>query len=322
MDPTVFAIIGGVAIAGGLFAAIQFVSSLGGNKAEDRLDVLAGKKTAEEVRGLTRDELVSEGMSSISSLAEAMMQRFGNLRLLFEQADTNLTPESFLVTSVGLGAAGFGIGYVGELPVPVWPLLIGGFGILPLMFLLFKRGRRMAKFGAQLPDALTTLSQALRSGHSLQSALGEVISGAPEPLAGEFRVVYEQSNTLGVPIEVALKDLYLRVPNMDFKFLATSVAVQKTSGGDLSEVIDKIGSLIRERFRIQGQVKALTGEGRISGIVLMALPIGLFFTVLYLNPDYIEVLFTDERGKMMMGAAIFAQMLGAVCIKKIVEIRI
>lgn len=322
MDPTVFAIIGGVAIAGGLFAAIQFVGSLGGNKAEDRLDVLAGKKTAEEVRGLTRDELVSESMSSISSLAEAMMQRFGNLRLLFEQADTNLTPESFLVTSVGLGAAGFGIGYIGDLPVPVWPLLIGGFAILPLMFLLFKRGRRMTKFGAQLPDALTTLSQALRSGHSLQSALGEVITGAPEPLAGEFRVVYEQSNTLGVPIEVALKDLYLRVPNMDFKFLATSVAVQKTSGGDLSEVIDKIGSLIRERFRIQGQVKALTGEGRISGIVLMALPIGLFFTVLYLNPDYIEVLFTDERGKMMMGAAIFAQMLGAICIKKIVEIRI
>lgn len=322
MDPTLFAIVGGVAIAGGLFAVAQFVMSLGGNKAEDRLDVLAGKKTVEEVRGLTRDELVSESMSGLTSAAEAMMERFGNLRLLFEQANTKLTPETFLLLTLSLGAVGFFTGYFLDLPVPVWPLLIGGLGLLPLMFLLWKRGRRMSKFGAQLPDALTTLSQALRSGHSLQSALGEVINGAPEPLATEFRVVYEQSNTLGVAIDVALKDLYRRVPNMDFKFLATSVAVQKSSGGDLSEVIDKIASLIRERFRIQGQVKALTGEGRISGIVLMALPIGLFFTVLYLNPEYIEVLFTDDRGKMMMGAAIFAQALGAVCIKKIVEIKI
>lgn len=322
MDPTTLAIIGGLAITGGLFAAVQFVQSLGGNKAEDRLDVLAGKKTADEVRSLTRDELISEGVSGLSSLTEAMLERFGNLRLLFEQADTKLKPESFMLLTAGLAGAGFAIGYLLDLPVPVWPLLMLGLGIMPLLFLLQKRKRRMGKFGTQLPDALTTLSQALRSGHSLQSALSEVIAGAPEPLASEFQIVYEQSNTLGLPIDVALKDLYRRVPNMDFKFFATSVAVQKTAGGDLSEVIDKIASLIRERFRIQGQVKALTGEGRISGIVLMALPIGLFFTVYFLNPDYITPLFTDTLGKQMMGAAIFLQLLGAICIKKIVNIRI
>lgn len=322
MDPTLVAILGGVCIAGGLIAIVAFFGSLQGNKAEDRLDVLAGKKTADEVKSLTRDEFLNEGMSGLSSLTANLMERFKNLELLFEQADTNLKPETFVALTIGLAMSGLGIGVVLDLPVPVWPLLFLSLGIFPTFYLFWKRGRRMSKFGTQLPDALTTLSQALRSGHSLQSALGEVIKGAPEPLSSEIRVVYEQSNTLGVPIDVALKDLYRRVPNMDFKFLATSVAVQKTSGGDLSEVIDKIASLIRERFRIQGQVKALTGEGRISGIVLMALPIGLFFTVYFLNPDYVTPLFTDALGKQMMGVAIFLQLLGAICIKKIVNIRI
>lgn len=322
MDPTIIALLGGLCIAGGMFAVVQFVGSLQGNKAEDRLDVLAGKKSAEEVKSLTREEFLSEGMSGLSAITESVMRRFENLKLLFEQADTKLKPESFVGLTILLAGGGLGAGVLLDLPVPVWPLLFLGLGVMPLMFLMWKRGRRMSKFGAQMPDALTTLSQALKSGHSLQSALSEVIVGAPQPIAGELRKVYEQSNTLGVPIDVALKDLYKRVPNMDFKFFATSVAVQKTAGGDLSEVIDKIAALIRERFRIQGQVKALTGEGRISGIVLMALPIGLFFTVYFLNPDYIVPLFTDTLGKQMMGIAIFLQLLGAVCIKKIVNIKI
>lgn len=322
MDPSIIALLGGICIAGGLFAVVQFVNSLGGNKAEDRLDVLAGKKSAEEIKSLTREEFLSEGMSGLSALTASVMQRFENLKLLFEQADTKLKPETFVALTGGLAFGGLAIGVLLDLPVPVWPLLFLGLGAFPTLWLFWKRGRRLSKFGAQLPDALTTLSQALRSGHSLQSALAEVIAGAPQPIAGEIRKVYEQSNTLGVPIDLALKDLYLRVPNMDFKFFATSVAVQKTAGGDLSEVIDKIAALIRERFRIQGQVKALTGEGRISGIVLMALPIGLFFTVYFLNPDYVKPLFTDALGKQMMGIAIFLQLLGAVCIKKIVNIKI
>lgn len=119
-----------------------------------------------------------------------------------------------------------------------------------------------------------------------------------------------------------MKNVFHRVPNLDFKFFATAVAIQRQSGGDLAEILDKIGHIIRERFRIMGQVQALTGEGRISGIVLMALPIVLFFVMYYLNPEYMMLLFTEEMGRKMIAGAVVMQILGAICIKKIIEIKI
>jgi len=112
------------------------------------------------------------------------------------------------------------------------------------------------------------------------------------------------------------------MPNMDYKFFAMAVAIQRQSGGDLAEILDKIGHIIRERFRIMGQVQALTGEGRISGIVLMALPIALFFAVWKMNPDYVMMLFTDELGRKMVAVAVVLQLLGAYTIKKIITIKI
>ena len=322
MDPIVISALGAVAVAVGLFAVVQLFSDFGVSKVENRLDVLAGKKTAEEAKGVTREEMFREAGSGLSAAAESMLARFGNLRLLFVQADTKLTPETYLAATVGLAVLGLAAAWFLGVPIPVFPLMAGGLAVLPTFYLLFKRKMRMAKFASQMPDALTTLAQALRSGHSLPSALNEVCGGSPEPIAGEFRTVVDQQNKLGVPIEVALKDLYKRVPNLDFKFFATSVAIQKQTGGDLSEVIDKIAYLIRERFRIQGQVKALTGEGRISGVVLMALPVGLFFTVYTMNPEYVTPLWEHPMGQMMSWGAVGMQILGAICIQKIVKIEI
>ena len=322
MDPIVIAALGAVAVAVGLFAVLQLFSDMGSSKIEDRLDVLAGKKTAEEARGVTREDMFREAKGGLTEASNKVLARFGDINLLFVQADSKMTPETFLLATVGLGAAGLGVAYVLNLPLPVYPLLAGVLGLGPLGFLLFKRKRRMGKFASQMPDALTTLAQALRSGHSLPSALNEVVNGSPQPIAGELSIVVDQTNKLGVPIEVALKDLYRRVPNLDFKFFATSVAIQKQTGGDLSEVIDKIAYLIRERFRIQGQVKALTGEGRISGIVLMALPVGLFFTVYTMNPEYVEPLWTHPTGQMMSWGALGMQVIGAFAIQKIVKIEI
>lgn len=143
----------------------------------------------------------------------------------------------------------------------------------------------------------------------------------PDPISTEFNAVYEEQN-LGIPIEQALKNVFNRMPNMDYKFFATAVAIQRQSGGDLAEILDKIGHIIRERFKIMGQVQALTGEGRISGIVLMALPIALFFAVWHMNPDYVMLLFTDELGRKMVAVAAVLQILGAVAIKKIIAIKI
>jgi tight adherence protein B len=165
------------------------------------------------------------------------------------------------------------------------------------------------------------IARALRSGHSLASGLHVVVSEMPAPISKEFGIAYEEQN-LGVSIEQALKNLYKRMPNLDFKFFATAVAIQRQSGGDLAEILDKISHIIRERFRIMGQVQALTGEGRISGIVLMVLPIALFFAVWHLNPDYVMLLFTDELGRKMVAGAIVLQVLGAITIKKIIEIKV
>jgi tight adherence protein B len=143
----------------------------------------------------------------------------------------------------------------------------------------------------------------------------------PSPIADEFGRVYEEQN-LGIPIDDALKSMCERVPNIDLRFFVTSVLIQRMTGGDLAEILDKIGYVIRERYRILGQVKALTAEGRLSGIILLALPFGLFLVMLHIKPDYVEKLWTHELGIKMSVAALVAQLLGAIVIKKIVDIKV
>jgi tight adherence protein B len=141
------------------------------------------------------------------------------------------------------------------------------------------------------------------------------------PIGGEFSRTFEEQN-LGKPLEEALNDLVKRVPNLDLKFFATAIILQRQTGGDLAEILDKIGYLVRERFKIWGQVQALTGEGRLSGIVLLALPPALFVVVYKMNPDYLMLLFTDPMGKKMLIGGIVSQLLGALLIRKIVNIRV
>jgi tight adherence protein B len=142
-----------------------------------------------------------------------------------------------------------------------------------------------------------------------------------DPIATEFQKAFEEQN-LGIALDQALEGMTERMPNLDLKFFATAVILQRQTGGDLAEILDKIGRLVRERFQIWGQVQALTGEGRLSGIVLLALPPALFVVVWRLNPDYVIPLFTDPLGKKMLAAAVIMQILGALVIKKIVNIRV
>jgi len=142
-----------------------------------------------------------------------------------------------------------------------------------------------------------------------------------DPISTEFRIAYEEQN-LGIPIEQALKNMMTRIPNLDLKFFVTAVSIQRQTGGDLAEIIDKICEVIRERFKILGMVQALTGEGRLSGAVLMALPIAIFIAVYFLNQDYVMLLFNTDLGKKMLGFGIFMQIIGAICIKKIIDIKV
>jgi tight adherence protein B len=322
LSPLAASLIAFVGVAGLLGAVVLLMEGSGNNNLDERLDVLAGKKAAKaEGHQVTREALMQEGVSSLSALANSLVNRFANLKLLFLQADTTLKPEQFVLIMIGCAMLGVVGGMFGQAPIPLYPLIGLCTSLLPLGWLMFRRNGRFKKFAKQLPDAMELVARALRSGHSLASALKVVVDELPDPISKEFNIAYEEQN-LGIPIEQALKNLYLRMPNMDYKFFAMAVAIQRQSGGDLAEILDKIGHIIRERFRILGQVQALTGEGRISGIVLMALPIMLFVAVWKLNPDYVMLLFTDDLGRKMVGVAIVLQILGAVTIKKIIAIKV
>jgi tight adherence protein B len=238
-----------------------------------------------------------------------------------KEADTSLTPTKFCLISGAMGVAGLGVGLVSGLHVGAAPLMALMTGALPLVWLVLRRRKRLRQFAAQLPDALELISRALRAGHSLAAGFNLAASEMQAPLATEFSRVYEEQN-LGIPLDDALRNLTERVPNLDLKFFSTAVILQRQTGGDLAEILDKIGHLVRERFQIWGQVQALTGEGRLSGVVLLGLPPVLFVVMYRLNPDYVMMLFTDPMGKQMLAGAIVMQILGALVIRKIVNIKV
>jgi tight adherence protein B len=289
---------------------------------EDRLSVLTGgKKKSRKAEAAQYAELLNTMRGEGTSSVEKLISRYMNLQLLFEQADVALPVSQFLIISGVLAAVGLVLPTAAGMNVLFAPIVSGFLAILPLIWLLMRRKKRLRKFAAQLPEALELIARALRAGHSLAAGMNLVANEMSAPIAVEFSRTFEEQN-LGIPMEEALDSLTQRVPNLDLKFFATAIILQRQTGGDLAEILDKIGHLIRERFQIFGQVQALTGEGRLSGIVLLALPPVLFAVVYRMNPDYLMLLFTDELGKKMLVGGVVMQLLGALAIRKIVNIRV
>ena len=322
MDP-VFLISGAVFLGVvALVGAVSFIMrDMGASKAENRLAVMTGKKASAAAASVLKDDLVQGGSAGLASVTRKIADRFGSLPKLFRQADAPLRIDTFFGICIGSGLLGLALSVICRAPFAIHPVGFLFGALLPWVWLLFRRKRRMSRFEAQLPDALELVGRALRSGHSLASGLNVVCDEMPDPISAEFSLAFEEQN-LGIPIERALKNMLDRVPNLDLKFFVTAVAIQRQCGGDLAEILDKIGHIIRERFQILGQVKALTGEGRLSGVVLMGLPIVLFLTVYYLNPAYMSLLFTEELGRQMVTYAVILQLIGAYVIKKIVDIKV
>ncbi len=288
---------------------------------EERLSILTGGKKGRGKTDAGVTELLSSMRNEGTSPIERFVARYLNLPLLFEQANVSLKIPHFLLICGGLAAVGLLLPTLGGFGVALAPLMAAFLAFIPVMWLLFRRKSRLKKFAAQLPEALELIARALRAGHSLQAGFSLVAQETSNPIGGEFRRTFDEQN-LGKPMEEALEDLTKRIPNLDLKFFATAIVLQRQTGGDLAEILDKIGYLVRERFKIWGQVQALTGEGRLSGIVLLALPPALFAVVYRMNPDYLMLLFTDEMGKKMLVGGIVSQLLGALLIRKIVNIRV
>jgi tight adherence protein B len=319
MDPTILAVLIGI-LAAATVVLLYLAFSKGSDEVvADRLDTLVGRNLRKES---SADMLLKQVLqdSDQRSLLDRLMPEMFNLTKMFEQADANIKPSALFGISLGLAVLGaaLSIWLVNLYVVPVGAL---GFFTLPWMWLYMKRANRLKTFAAQLPDAMELVARALRAGHSLASGIHCVAEEMPAPISREFSRVYDEQN-LGIALEDALKGMCERVPNLDLRFFVTSVAIQRQTGGDLAEILERIGHIIRERFKILGQVQALTAEGRLSGIVLIALPIGLFLLMLWMKPDYISLLWTDEMGQKMSIGAIILVILGAYAIKKIIDIKV
>jgi tight adherence protein B len=322
MSPLLISVAAFVAVSCLVGAVAMILRGGGDEKLEGRLDVLTGLSTAATGKDIfTQESVLARPLETGTGLFERIVARIGSLQLLFEQADTKMTPATFFASSGGIGMVGALISMLSGLNIAFAPMIGLMMSGLPLLWLIFRRSRRMKAFAKQLPDALELLSRALRAGHSLGAGFRLVADEMTAPINIEFGRVFEEQN-LGIPMEQALNSLTDRVPNLDLKFFATAVILQRQTGGDLAEILDKIGYLIRERFKIWGQVQALTGEGRLSGIVLLALPPVLFAAVYRLNHDYVMVLFTDPMGNQMLAGACVLQVIGALVIRKIINIKV
>lgn len=192
---------------------------------------------------------------------------------------------------------------------------------LPFLWLVKRKKKRVRKFLDAMPEAVELISRALRAGHGLASGLHLVAEEMKGPIADEFNRVFEEQN-LGIPIELSLRNMADRIPVMDVRFFVIAIIIQRATGGDLAEVLDKIGRLIRQRYELLGHVKALTAEGRLSGIVLLALPPGLLAFLSMSNYEYISPLFTTSVGTKMLAITAALQLLGAWMINKIVAIKV
>jgi tight adherence protein B len=290
-----------------------------GVKMQERLDTLTGKRKKEDQTGSILRKTAFE--ADKNSLLQLLTPNLPSLDKMFVQADCHIAPSTLFGVSLLLALLGMTATWLAGLQWFLLPIAGIIMFTIPLTWLWNKRRTRLKKFAAQLSDALELVARALRAGHSLAAGMHVVAEEMPTPIADEFNRVYEEQN-LGIPIEDSLKNMCDRVPNLDLRFFVTSVLVQRQTGGDLSEILDKIGYVIRERYRILGQVQALTAEGRLSGVILIALPFVLFLMMLYIKPDYIEKLWTNELGIKMSVAALIAQLVGALVIKKIVNIKV
>jgi tight adherence protein B len=312
--------IGVIVVVGG----VGLVMSGSFNKlAEDRLEGLTGGKGKRTIQQLSTGILLRPSAINLGagSFWAKLVPNPENLNLLYEQADVNFTFNTFMALVGGLGVVGVVFGLFFQLPIYLVPL--GGLFLaaLPFLWLQKRKKNRIRKFVAAMPEAVELIGRALRAGHGLASGLNLVAEEMTGPIADEFNRVFEEQN-LGIPIELSLRNLADRIPVMDVRFFVIAIIIQRATGGDLAEVLDKIGRLIRQRYELLGHVRALTAEGRLSGIVLLALPPGLLAFLSFSNYGYISPLFTTTVGTKMLAITGAFQLLGAWMINKIVAIKV
>jgi tight adherence protein B len=268
---------------------------------------------------LARSELMSEIPWVNRTLIN--IQAALHLKRMLDQANLAITPSRLLMFSFMAGMLGALAASVVTVFIPL--MILAGLvtASLPLLHVWWRRKRRFDQFLEQLPDSLDLISRALSAGHAFSEALHMVSTEMPDPIATEFRKAYEEQN-LGLSVKLALENLTQRMPLLDLKMCVTAILIQRETGGNLAEILEKVAYTIRERFRIMGDLKTLTTSSRMSAWLLCALPIFVAIAVTVMNPDYMSVLWKDPRGHYLIAAAMFMQITGMLIVRKILKIKI
>ena len=268
---------------------------------------------------LARNELMSEIPFLNRSLVR--VQAALQLKRMLDQADVHITPTRLMMFSGMAGMLAFLAASVVTISILI--MLAAGFlaAALPFVHVWWKRKKRFDAFLEHLPDALDLMSRGLSAGHAFSEALHMVSAEMPEPIASEFRKTYEEQN-LGLSLKLAMENLTQRMPLLDLKMCVSAILIQRETGGNLAEILEKVAYTIRERFRIMGDLKTLTTSSRMSAWLLCGLPIFVTFVITAMNPDYMSILWKDPRGHYLIAIAMFLQVTGMLIVRKILNIKI
>jgi len=300
------------------------VMDLRGGEQRKMLDRLSGAKSVDRDLKVRESLLRKSAAQMQGNFVESLVAKLHlvkKLQTILDQADLGWSASKVLVNLAGATLAVVLVMVLLQISPLVILLVSVAIFSLPILYIIWQRKRRIRKLVEQLPEVFDLMCQALKAGHSLASAIQLISQQMPDPVAGEFGRVFQEQN-LGLTVEDALLNMTKRVDQMDVRFFVTAVLIQRQTGGDLAEVLEKIGKVIRDRIQLFGVVRALTAEGRLSGWVLLLLPVLVFFGMMVVNPAYAAELTDTDYGRKMLGIAIGMDLMGMAMIKKIVNIKV
>ena len=308
------------------FVVSRYVKSTDVDRVKARLLGNVKTKTAKPKKGVKEEVTVlQQTVATQNKLAQLLVEKYQlgpKLALFLEQAGLPWQPARFVHLTLVAGGAGLAAAWL-FLPIPksiamaVGLMAAGG----PYLFVSRKRKVRLQRFEEIFPETLEFVSRSMRAGHAFSVSLEMIHREFQEPVSSEFRRTFEEHN-LGLPIEVALEKLAARIPSLDVHFFVSAVLLQKRTGGNLAEILDKLAYVIRERFKLRGRIRAVSAHGKMTASALSLIPIGVAVLMFFTNPEYVKFFFEDEVGQIMLGSSVGLQVIGYFIMQSIVNIEV
>ena len=306
------------AVVGGYMAVASLPGAMKQRHLEQRLREVSGPA---EPEGAKTSILLNAQSNALFDRLAHGTRGGAFLSTLIEQSGVRTTPGAVIFFSIAMGLIAAVTALIFVRMTWVAPIGFGFGALLPTFVLIRKRSMRLRKFEEMFPEALDLLSRAVKAGHAFQTAMNMAADELPDPVGPEFRKTFDQQN-FGLPLRDALNAMSERIPIIDVKFFVTAVLIQRETGGNLSEILDNLSHVVRERFKVLRQVRVHTAHGRYTGWVLLALPAFVGLAMMRINPEHMELLYKEPMGQKMLTAAVVMQTVGYLWIKKVIKIEV